>query len=501
MELRFVMNNRLLEVTKASSDELDMLTAIATVTGESYAGNKRKKWTKCYFHNYRWLPGGFWYKVVSLKMKGYNVKILNLAEFVNPIELDSIVEWAATVPLQEKYIPRWYQLRGVWLALKYRISRGEFATSAGKSLILYLLCRYLYEHSKITDGHKILIVVPSIMLVNQMHGDFADYQTDGFLAVDRIFGGSKRDKTANIVVGNIDSLVNYDSEFFEQFDAVLFDEAHKLKTSQYNQVLSFMTENVFSCIYSVSGTFYGPKDPEEFQAESISGPILMRVGAKELMDEGSIAKARIRQIRFVYGQLTSEMYYNHPDCQSIGYRQHFETSYIKDLAQRRALIAKLCDKIEFNQLLLFRSKAHCKMYHSMLTEMLPDKQITMIHGDINSQERERIKAVTEANYNVIICATYTTMSTGVSIKNLSTLHLIDSSKSFIWVRQSIGRTLRLHPSKDCALIMDYVDVFKRWSDDWLGPKQGNIAAKHGKHRKKIYAQQRFDYEEKTIDMP
>jgi len=334
------------------------------------------------------------------------------------------------------------------------------------------------------------------MLVNQMHDDFLDYQADDFISVDKIFGGSKRNKSANIVVGNIDSLVNYDSDFFSQFSAVFFDEAHKLKTTQYKELLSFMNENFFEAIYSVSGTFYGPKEPEEFAAEALSGPILFRVGAKELMDEGSVAKVKIIQLNFTYGVEISEQYYNHEDCQHVGKRMHFENDFIKSIQKRRQIIHALSGSIEFNQLMLFRSKSHCKMYKDLLTELFPDKTVMMIHGDISSQEREHIKQVTEQNLNVIICATYATMSTGVSIKNLSTLHMVDSSKSFIWVRQSIGRTLRLHPAKTHAVVFDYVDKFIKYDESWNGPKV-NITSRHGKFRKKLYAQQKFEFTERS----
>lgn len=46
------------------------------------------------------------------------------------------------------------------------------------------------------------------------------------------------------------------------------------------------------------------------------------------------------------------------------------------------------------------------------------------------------------------------MSTGVNIKRLSNLVFLTSSKSFSRTIQSIGRTLRLHESKDKARLID-----------------------------------------------
>ena len=46
------------------------------------------------------------------------------------------------------------------------------------------------------------------------------------------------------------------------------------------------------------------------------------------------------------------------------------------------------------------------------------------------------------------------MSTGVNIKRLTNLVFLTSSKSFSRTIQSIGRTLRLHSSKDKAHLID-----------------------------------------------
>jgi superfamily II DNA or RNA helicase len=52
------------------------------------------------------------------------------------------------------------------------------------------------------------------------------------------------------------------------------------------------------------------------------------------------------------------------------------------------------------------------------------------------------------------------MSTGVNIKRLTNLVFLTSSKSFNRVIQSIGRTLRLHESKNAAHLIDISFNFK-----------------------------------------
>lgn len=498
MKFKFIENFRILQITQASEVELEQIEMSSTAKWVSFNGKKRESHSKSYLHNYKYLPSGFWHKLLSLRKKKYNVEIENVNELVRNISIEEFTNWSSKLDLTR--VPRWYQLKGAWLAIKYRISRGEFATSAGKSFILYLVSRYCVE--KLLDlNENILIVVPSVMLVKQLAQDFEDYQKDGFLQMDKIHGGSKRNKGARIVIGNVDALINYDFDFFQQFGAIFYDEAHKLKTSQYQQIIgNYMYNLNLKCIYAVSGTFYGTEDSQDFPAEAISGPILIRIGAKQLMDEGSIAQLKIMVFYMVYPRHISELYYNADDCQVLTKRNKFEMDFIKGQRLRFDFITNIVSNVEFNQLLLFKSLSYCKVFKAYLEKVCPDKQVMMIIGEVDGDERERIKVFTEQNMNCIICASYGTMSTGVSINNLSTLHLIEGSKSFIMVRQSIGRTLRLHSSKKFAKTIDYVDVFKRHNPEWGGPKRSNIAVNHSKHRNKIYTNQEFEWFEKTIDL-
>ena len=69
-----------------------------------------------------------------------------------------------------KYKPRDYQYATVYKALKN--NRGLFLspTGSGKSLMIYSLVRYYVATNK-----KILIIVPTTSLVEQMTKDFQDY--------------------------------------------------------------------------------------------------------------------------------------------------------------------------------------------------------------------------------------------------------------------------------------------------------------------------------------
>jgi len=71
--------------------------------------------------------------------------------------------------------PRDYQVDAVDYAIRNHRSLLLSPTASGKSLIIYILVRYymLLLESEATD--KILILVPTTSLVEQMYSDFIDY--------------------------------------------------------------------------------------------------------------------------------------------------------------------------------------------------------------------------------------------------------------------------------------------------------------------------------------
>ena len=66
-------------------------------------------------------------------------------------------------------------------------------------------------------------------------------------------------------------------------------------------------------------------------------------------------------------------------------------------------------------------------------------------------------------HDMILIATYETMSTGVSINNIMHVHFPDGGRSEIRIKQSIGRGLRLHLLKEYLNVFDYQDQMVRSS--------------------------------------
>lgn len=92
----------------------------------------------------------------------------------------------------------------------------------GKSLIIYLLIRFLLEQ----DEGKILVSVPTTHLVKQLHSDFCDYETDKFVYNQcyEFASGKEKETEKRIIIATWSMLYRQSLEFFQPFRTFICDE-------------------------------------------------------------------------------------------------------------------------------------------------------------------------------------------------------------------------------------------------------------------------------------
>lgn len=291
----------------------------------------------------------------------------------------------------------------------------------------------------------------------------------------------------NIYIGTYQSLIKYPKDFFKQFYAVACDESHQAKAKSLKSILS----NTFTYAtyrFGVSGTFPMDNTMEILYIQSVLGPKVSTVTAKSLIDKGIITQMDIKALLI-----------NHNDKEFIdkinyikkmgGAKQAYliEREYAHQSEKRLNFISKLLKKCNSNTLLLFYSIEYgTKLYEKMVADM-PDKEFYYIDGKISGKNREIIKQKMEAEGGKVkvLIATFGTLSTGVSIKNLHSVIFADSFKSEQIIIQSIGRVLRLFTGKVTATVFDLVDVFEK--------EPNNIFYKQFLQRQEFYIKREYPH--------
>ena len=131
-------------------------------------------------------------------------------------------------------------------------------------------------------------------------------------------------------------------------------------------------------------------------------------------------------------------------------------------------------------MLLVNTIAYGKKLKNILSTCKGYSLIEHIHGEVKVDDRKDIRDTMEKQGKCIVIATTSLFSTGISVKRLNTLILVNAGKSKISTIQSVGRTLRLSCDKDIATVIDIVDDL-------------NYTAKHSVQRLEYYDQESYDY--------
>lgn len=461
-------------------------------------GFARNKWTrwdgtvKLYSKATGRLPYGLWMDVyLYCKKSGYQVDVdPQLLRKVNLTDAE-FEEWLSELNITTKgnpIQPYEYQKDICKDLIKFRRVTALAATSAGKSLAIYLCIRYAML--ELEPHEKVLIIVPSINLVNQMYSDFDDYSSkdENFSAsrmVHKIYAGQERFTNKPVIVSTWQSLAKMaenGSEFFDDVKMVICDEAHTADS----KVLSSVVMKCRAAPYRIglTGTLKGEK-VHELQIKGLFGQVKRYVTAKELIDEGKATKVNVNMVQLRY-PIT--------DCHAMkdaSYQDEIE--FILNHETRTKAIVNLAKILKGNTLMLFsRIDAHLEVVRAELERLGINHKV--ITGSVDKDDREVIRQGMEDEENCVLLATSATVSTGVSVKRLHNLVFCHPTKSVIRVLQSLGRVMRLHDSKSEANLYDIVD-------DLSFEGSYNHCMRHASERYGYYAAEKHPVKVKKIKLP
>ena len=460
------------------------------------------------------LPLGLVQEAIELlNINGFNVKISNSISlnFLNDKYDESSIDRFIEEFTNKKFKPHYFQIDALKAAIKHKRILFESPTGSGKSLIIYLVVRYLMWLHR-NDDFRFLIMVPSITLVGQIFKDFkVDYGWDklddkvGIYHSDGLPDEYLRETlTKQIMIStyqSVDKLLAKDNTFNDKFNFVLLDEAHKAKKE--SKVIVKLLNSCKNAEYRFGLTGTIPKnDLFEKTLEGCFGKKNVLVETKELQDNGILSKCRVVKVEIPYTvesvkfmKTTKVKYDEEVELVRLNKSKLYSISKLikngKITPTENTLI--LCNGIENGE--LDDIVNHLKKYH-------PNFDVEVIHGKIKAKERDRIINSMGERQGVIIVATYSTMSTGVNIKNLHNGVLASSLQAYETIIQTMGRLLRKHDSKELATLYDLVDDIK------VTMRTGNIwrsyVNTHWKKREEYYIEKGFPIEyfrlEKVFDI-
>jgi len=367
-----------------------------------------------------------------------------------------------------KYSPRDYQIEGVYDALRHNRKLLISPTASGKSLMIYSVVRYY-----VAKQQNILLVVPTTSLVEQMYKDFEDYGFDVGSYCHKIYAGKERETDSQVIITTWQSIYKLPRQYFSRFNVVIGDEAHQFKSKSLVSIMTKLSDAKYR--FGFTGTLDGTQT-HKWVLEGLFGPSYKIIKTNELMEKGHVAKLDINVLLLKHNPHKFETFED-------------EIQYIINHNRRNNFIKNLALDLKGNTLILFaRVEGHGEPLYNLINNSISEnRHVFFVHGGVDTEDREKVREITERENNAIIVASYGTFSTGINIKNLHNVIFASPSKSKIRNLQSIGRVLRKGNNKTKAVLYDI-------ADDISYKSRNNYTLNHLIERIKIYNEENFNYD-------
>jgi superfamily II DNA or RNA helicase len=337
---------------------------------------------------------------------------------------------------------------------------------------------------------------------------------------------------------------HYNPQFFDKFDVICIDECHKGDCESIKQIMAQPFIKNAKLIFGFSGTLPDRNTIESYGCQSLMGPCIQDISTMELVNAGYLAKPVIHQIRLKYESDLTDSYIKYGEYLCSNYvlkdgkkillpKEERDMTMIhkKELPivlkdarakvlqktltkeQYKDMLVDMCKasganllvleqmiaehsqkKLETIYELLFTNSrsngivfAHNESYVDFLQEQIqarfPGRNVYKIKG--STTNKKRLKIIEEMNKNdkdAILVASFGTVATGLTFKNIDYAIFAQSFKSAIINNQAIGRGLLLTESKNEFHLYDIIDIFPT-----------ECLKKQGDSKTKLYREKKFEY--------
>ena len=396
----------------------------------------------------------------------------------NQINADFMMKFIEALKLPFEI--RDYQFDAVCTGIQRKNAILLSPTGSGKSLIIYVLMRWLL--SALDKSRKdILIVVPTTSLVEQMYNDFKSYGYDVENKCHKIYSGKDKNTFKRIVISTWQSIHRFPKEWFARFGTVFGDECHGFKSKSLTTIMNKCTEAEYR--FGTTGTLDGALT-HELVLQGLFGKVYRVTSTRALQDNDTLARLDIRRIVLEYSKEIKKNFGKKT------YQEEIE--FIVTNSKRNNFIKNLTLDLKGNTLVLYNYvEKHGKpLYNLMKDQVEEGRKIFFVSGETAATDREAIRAIVEKQKNSITVASLGTFSTGINIRNLHNIVFASPSKSQIRVLQSIGRGLRKTDDGKSTTLYDIIDDITK----------KNYGMLHADERLRIYGREKFNHKTYRVSL-
>jgi len=413
--------------------------------------------------------------------KQYLADIRCSKEFIECV-IPAMYTWHMQLDFDDTILPLQLPLRDYQREIVHKClqaGRGTIilATAGGKtltsaSLLTKIYNIYMSPYNK--RDFKCLFIVPDRGLVSQTYQDFKDYNVP--FTISKWTGDDELDTNVNVIVSNLGILQSKNSnlDWIDKIDVLVVDEVHKVKKG--NKINEILKKIKTPFRFGFTGTM--PEDNlDQWNIIGKIGPVLYEKNSFDLRQDSYVSNAQIQILKLNHKHRPQQQGSN-------AYREELE--FLIENNFRNITIAKLTSMLKQNTLVMVDFIRHGEILFEIIKQHSPDKKCFFIRGDVDVQERDKVRELMETNNDIIVIAISKIFSTGINIKNLHYIVFACGGKAKIKIVQSIGRGLRLHKDKSKLIIFDITDNL-------------HYSAAHALKRQNLYEKERIVFACKEIN--
>ena len=184
----------------------------------------------------------------------------------------------------------------------------------------------------------------------------------------------------------------------------------------------------------------------------VFGRILLSKEITELQEKGYISNIKILPIRLKH---TSKKMFPRETYEDICNLHRYEYQHIEECVDVVDIILRITRKLTGNSFILFDHIVAGQLLMERANEILFDKKLFYIDGSVDLNTREDMRTTMEKQSNVVCIGNTKCISTGINVKNIQNIVFTGMGYSTTKIIQSLGRSLRLHPEKKNAVLLDF----------------------------------------------
>lgn len=324
------------------------------------------------------------------------------------------------------------------------------ATGLGKTVVLAESVAQMFRDGAIPEG-RALVLAGTRELVDQLQRSFWD-QLPKWVGTHRLIGGEQPGDWDGITFATVQSAVSRIDDL-PDFGLLLVDEAHHIGSESFKRVTDRLSEAM------IGGVTATPWRGDGYDIDHLLGPAVIRIGIAEGLRRGFLCEADYRLLAdnidwdFVRGSSRNSY--------SLNQLNKLLLLPTRDEEAARAIREAFDAERRRGAIIFCSSVTHAHSFAGTLR--LFGFKAEAITGEMSARERDRIMTAFRKGA-IDVVTTRDLFNEGVDVPDVDMIVFMRVTHSRRIFVQQLGRGLRISPSKDKVVVLDFVSDLRRLAE-------------------------------------